>query len=319
MIEENRFASFLFKGLLRFQRLQKSKIFGPFWQTVWDAALRRYPGPVSIKLHGKKILANNGHSYPLYARRFSRWNNPLIQLVHESSSVLARPIVFVDIGAGIGDTVLLIESNCAASVNKYVCIEGDAEFYRYLQSNLDQPERYVLHEAMLSSTDSTMPGLLRTHAGTASAQGSNVVPAIPFDKLIASSNIYPDVIKIDVDGYDGKVLAGMTQTLALHKPSLIFEWDPAHCVNTGNSWLEHFEILVRSNYTRFVWFTKYGDFSHFMTEVDDAAIKNLAELCLSGKHDYNWHYDIVALHRSSLVNDSHLALLEFAKRRHSYY
>lgn len=111
----------------------------------------------------------------------------------------------------------------------------------------------------------------------------------------------------------------MTQTLASYKPALIFEWDPAHCVNTGNSWLEHFEILVRSNYTRFVWFTKYGDFSHFMTEVDDAAIKNLAELCLSGKHDYNWHYDIVALHQSSLMNDGRLALLGFAKRRHSYY
>lgn len=205
MIEENRFASFLFKGLLRYQRLQKSKVFGPVWQTVWDSSLRRYPGPVSIKLHGKKILANNGHSYPLYARRFSRWNNPLIQLVHETSSVLSRPIVFVDIGAGIGDTVLLIESNCASNVNKYVCIEGDAEFYCYLQANLDQPERYVLHKAMLSSADSTMPALIRTHAGTASAQGSNVVPAVPFDQLIASSNIYPDVIKIDVDGYDGKV------------------------------------------------------------------------------------------------------------------
>lgn len=319
MIEENRLASFIFKALLKYQRFQKSKLFSPLWQAVWESSVHRHPGPVSINLHGKKILINNGHSYPLYARRFSRWNNPLIQLVHESGCALSRPIVFVDIGAGIGDTALLIESNCASSVSKFVCIEGDAEFFRYLQVNLDQPERYVLHQAMLSSTDSTMPSLVRTHAGTASAQGGGAVSAMPFDKLIASSEICPDVIKIDVDGYDGKVLAGMTQTLALHQPALIFEWDPAHCVNTGNSWLEHFEILTSSNYTRFVWFTKYGDFSHFMTGVDDAAIGNLAELCLSGKHDYNWHYDIVALHRASPVNDGRLALLGFAKQRHSYY
>lgn len=319
MIEENRLASFVFKVLLKYQRFQKSKLYGPIWQTVWDGALRRHPGPVRINVHGKKVVANNGHSYPLYARRFSRWNNPLIELVHESSAVLSRPVVFVDIGAGIGDTALLIESNCASSVNKYMCIEGDNEFFRYLQVNLDQPERYVLHNAMLSSADSIMPGLVRMHAGTASAQGESAVPAISFDQLIASSEICPDVIKIDVDGYDGKVLAGMTQTLASHKPAVIFEWDPAHCANTGNSWLEHFEVLLNANYTRFVWFTKYGDFSHFMTEVDHGAISKFAELCLSGKHDYNWHYDIVALHEASDLSDNRLALLSFAKRRRSYY
>ncbi len=319
MIEDNRFASLVFNALLKRYKLQHHKILGPVWQYLWDASIRIYPGPVSVNVHGRRILVNNGHSYPLYARRFLHWNNPLIVLVHESAAALSRAVILVDIGASVGDTVLLLESNCSSDVRKYVCVEGDADFFRYLEANLNQPDRYELYKVMLSDSDSVMPSLVRIHAGTASAQGESTVPALSFDNLMASSGIIPDVIKIDVDGYDGKVLSGMQKTLELHKPAIIFEWDPSLCKKTDNSWKQHFDILTKFGYTRFVWFSKYGDFSHFMTVLDADAIERLAEVCLSGEHDDGWHYDIVALHGSSAVSDYRLALQEFAKHRRSWY
>ena len=318
MIQENKFATLAYKTLLKYYRFQESGLFGSIWRNLWNKSISWHAGAVTINIHGRRAFVNNGHSYPLFARRFPHWNNPLIELVYESSTVLARPINVADIGASIGDTAMLLESNCPSSVSKFICIEGDTEFFRYLRENLEQSDRYELHNVMLSSKESEIPSLIRTHAGTASAQGNSVTHAVPFDSLVSSVHP-PDVIKIDVDGFDGKVLAGATQTLRQHKPAVIFEWDPSLCKQTGNDWLAHFKILENLEYTRYIWFTKYGDFSHFTTIMDTVAIKQLAKICLSGERDYNWHYDVVALHKASPIIDVNLAMMKFAKNRRSWY
>ncbi|HYE37876.1 FkbM family methyltransferase [Methylocaldum sp.] len=318
MIQENKIASLIYNTLLKYHKLQGTNLFGPIWRYFWNKSINWHSGAVTANVHGRRVFTNNGHSYPLFARRFPHWNNPLIQLVHESAITLGKPIIVVDIGAGIGDTVLLLESNCPSSIKQFVCIEGDTEFFRYLKENLKQPERYELCNVMLSNEESGIPSLVRTHAGTASAQGTSQTYALSFDQL-ACSHEPPNVIKIDVDGYDGKVLAGATKTLKEHKPAVIFEWDPSLCRDTSNNWLEHFEILGKADYTRYIWFTKYGDFSHFMTDVDINAVSKLAEVCLSGERDYNWHYDVIALHKTSPISDTNLAFLKFAKRRRSWF
>jgi len=318
MIEENKLASLAYNTLLKYYKCQGSRTWGPIWSRLWEQSISWYPGPVSVNVHGRRVLVNNGHAYPLFSRRFKHWNNPLVELVHESAVQLARPVNIVDVGAGIGDTVLLLESNCSSSVKRFMCIEGDLEFFRYLDENLKQSDRYDLHHVMLSSEKSEIPSLIRTHAGTASAQGKITVHAVPLDEIISSEEP-PDVIKIDVDGYDGRVLAGSLGTLRKHKPAIIFEWDPALCEKTGNDWSEHFELLKNAGYTRYIWFTKYGDFSHFMTQMDETAIKQMANICISGQRDYNWHYDIVALHQESPIFDTNLAMLKFSKKRSSWH
>lgn len=103
------------------------------WKVVWDKlsliANRKYSGlPVSINVHGCKTYLHYGHAYPLFARRFKNWNNPLLEIVFQIHKNVATPIIFVDIGAGIGDTVRLLQANCPGMVQHYHCIEGDDEF-----------------------------------------------------------------------------------------------------------------------------------------------------------------------------------------------
>ena len=84
-------------------------------------------------------------------------------------------------------------------------------------------------------------------------------------------------------------------------------------------WLDHFQALHAQGYQRFIWFTKYGDFSHFMHDIDQMSVERLAEVCISGVHDFDWHYDVVALTEEHAITDTSLAELSFAKKRRSRY
>ena len=90
--------------------------------------------------------------------------------------------------------------------------------------------------------------MLRTHKGTASAQGNSKTSAVTLDSLISLINPDAiDLIKIDVDGFDGKVLLGAKGILRRYSPAVIFEWHPALCKQTGNNWTDHLTPLLRQD------------------------------------------------------------------------
>ncbi len=282
---------------------------------------KKYAGPVKTKIHGHEVIVNFGYAYPFFARMFRSYNNPLVELVNQA--FLARgksSITVVDIGAAIGDTVLLIESNCPDMVKKYLCIDGDTEFYTFLESNLGSMKKVKSYLALLSESEGSEKQLIRTHLGTASAQGKGFVQSISLDNLLsADMNEGIDVLKIDVDGFDGKVLKGSHNILTKCKPAVIFEWHPILCEQTGNNWIDHFEVLKEHGYNRYIWFTKFGEFSHFTDEFQKQSTDKLAHISLRNQHCYDWHYDVVALHADSTISDLALAELCFAKNRKSRY
>jgi len=285
------------------------------WDKLWQRGLRTFSGPVQTCIHGRRVVVNYGYTYPIYARRFPSLNAPLVELAYQTWKAKGGKIRFVDVGAAVGDTVLLLYANLPEAFSGFVCVDGDAEFFKYLTLNLSHLAGGRLVLCILSSAEEAVPDLIRTHSGTASAQGSNRVNSTTLSKVL---NEPIDLLKIDVDGFDGKVLAGGQQSLAQYRPAVIFEWHPILCQQTGNSWNEPFKILQSAGYSRFVWFTKFGNFSHFMFQCDSSTVDSLAKYCLADV-PADWHYDVVALHDSSLVNVQALARLEFAKDRPSRF
>ncbi|HMW14864.1 MAG TPA: FkbM family methyltransferase [Pseudomonadales bacterium] len=321
-MQDHKWASLLYNQCLKHHHWQQSEgLRGRLWRWAWSQGLHRFGDvAVSTNMHGRRTLVNFGHSYGLYARRFLQWNTPLIELAHQAFLARHRPIHLVDVGASVGDTVRLLQANCGDEIATYLCVEGDADFFSYLKSNLEDDEKVRLVQALLSDRADQIPSLVRTHPGTASAQGDQVQRAVPLDVVVEAERIEQlDVLKIDVDGFDGKVLMGSHRLLDRWKPAVIFEWDPYFCQKTENSWTRHFELLVEHGYDRFLWFTKYGNFSHPMTGYDAVAVELLAQLCLSGAHDFNWHYDVVALHRESPIDPHALSMARFAKQRRSWF
>ena len=91
----------------------------------------------------------------------------------------------MDVGAAIGDTVLLIEEELGPDVLAgVICVDGDVEFTTYLRGNLAHRRDLQVVQAMLSRSSEPVRSLVRTHAGTASAQGASSVGARTLDDVL---------------------------------------------------------------------------------------------------------------------------------------
>jgi FkbM family methyltransferase len=261
------------------------------------------------------VLASFGYTYPLTIRLYPTFNAPLLEIVHEVYRLKGRSVSLVDVGAAIGDTVLLVESNCPDLISDYVCVDGDPEFFEYLKTNLSFLKNVRCILVQLSRLGGLGASLVRIHAGTASAQGAAQVKTSTLDEVLATCSVGPiDVLKIDVDGFDGEVLSGAMNILQKYQPCVIFEWHPILCAQTGNDWHEAFKSLIAAGYDRFIWFTKFGTFSHFMFRYHQPSVEALANHCLSDVPE-DRHYDIVALHDSCQLDVQGLVNLKFSANR----
>lgn len=288
-----------------------------FWQRLYNRT-RQWQKTVATTIHNRPVVVNFAYSYPIFSRMFPELNNPLVELVKRTFDACCRPIRMVDAGAAIGDTVLLVDANCPKMVAEFICIDGDAEFFGYLEHNLGPLSNCRRILTQLARERREERSLVRIHGGTASSQGSEFVAARPLDDVLAHESIGPiDVLKIDVDGFDGEVLIGGRRTLREQRPAVIFEWHPIMCHQTGNSAQLHFETLATCGYDRAIWFTKYGRFSHFSRVNDHASTAALERYCRSTTTEPDLHFDVIALPSDSTIDAVGLAKLSYARHRRS--
>jgi FkbM family methyltransferase len=285
------------------------------WQKAWDAAWRRLSGPVYISIHGHDVVVNAGYSYPAFSRRWPTYNDPLVEVVHQAGVAKGAPVTLVDVGAAVGDTVLLVLERCPGAIQSVHCVEGDAEFFGYLSANMSDIPQARVHRALLSDVAGDAPSLVRTHKGTASAQGRERLPAVTLDCVLEDAGSPAvDVLKIDTDGFDGKVLAGAARMLERSRPAVIFEWHPILYRMTGQDRHRPFEVLADAGYRWLVWFDKYGVFSHVDDGYRPSEVDIVADLCLSGRAPGpDWHYDVVALPEGSPIEPGGMAALTHAR------
>lgn len=311
-----KFRSFLYNFLIKnHSNASLKKLHQRAWKRV---ILKNVDQPVTTSVHGYNAVVNAGFSYPLVARLHKQFNNPLVQLVHQTFVAKRAPLTLIDVGAAVGDTVFLLQSNMPGAFEKVLCIDGDEEFFSYLQQNTRQFPFVECINTLLSERSQLENSLVRIHAGTASAQGDLKIQSVTLDELIEERNIQQvDVLKIDTDGFDGKVLAGAVHTIKTHKPSIIFEWHPILIHKTNNSFEESFKILHESGYSHFTFFTKYGNFSHFMIGVNSRELQLLSQVSLNNRHVSDWHYDVVATNET--IDIVELAECSFAKQKISAY
>ncbi len=129
---------------------------------------------------------------------------------------------FVDIGAHYG-YFTIYAGKLIGSSGKVISIEPHMEFYSRLVKNIKING--------LEETVRTFNLALSEKEGKANMEGwdervlhevgDGKIQLVTFDQLCEKENIQPDIIKIDVHGAEGKVLAGMSDTLK-NKVSHVF-------------------------------------------------------------------------------------------------
>lgn len=286
--------------------LRRSRVGERVWDRAWRAACDRWSGPVSMRMHGRPVRVNFGYAYPVFARQYPHYNEPLVRLTTAVAQHLGRPVNLVDVGAAVGDTVLLLLDRCPAAVGRVLAIDGDDEFVEYLRHNVgDRDDVEILHQ-LLSGAGRQARSLVRTHRGTASGQGTSVEVAVPLDEVIARSSLGDapiDVIKVDTDGYDGQVLDGVRDRLRRDAPAVLFEWHPLLAERTGNAPMLPFDVLRDSGYDNYRWFDKRGV---AQATPMAAELVRLADRSI-GQPELDLHWDVAATRSDGRIRLDHWA------------
>lgn len=132
--------------------------------------------------------------------------------------------VFYDIGANAGYFSVLASEKLGEE-GRIFAFEPSPVTFAYLEVNLriNNCKNVTAFPLALGDCEGQVCMDISSGRGThkVSSSGSHQARALALDKFIAQGNPVPDLVKIDVEGYELSVLAGAMHTLETHHPNLV--------------------------------------------------------------------------------------------------
>ncbi|MEA3174151.1 MAG: hypothetical protein QOF42_1562 [Gammaproteobacteria bacterium] len=171
----------------------------------------------------------------------------------------------IDVGANIG--FYTIGAALRLGSGRVLSIEPTASAYGRLQRNVETnavSAKVMLEKALvgdaagecsISVVDgreeySSIGGLVNPSVAHVAAQevAREIVPIRTLDSLVTKYGLSPNLIKIDVEGAEYKVLRGATDTLSRFRPFVMAECSDVMLAQQGSSSLEIRELLKTLGY-----------------------------------------------------------------------
>lgn len=164
--------------------------------------------------------------------------------VFERLAAITKTVV--DVGANIG-LYCCIAADRVPAFGEIVAFEPVSENLRYLKRNLEENKRtarvMVEEQAVGQASGKIQIYLSEGSIGTHSPSAKNAlnsttpitVPVVSLDDYVRQKlrDRPIDLLKVDVEGYEGAVLRGARRTLHEDKPTLFIEFVPEHLTNCG--------------------------------------------------------------------------------------
>jgi FkbM family methyltransferase len=174
---------------------------------------------------------------------------------------------FWDVGAHIGEYTLLA-ARSVGEAGRVEAFEPQSSIFEFLARNMaaNGLDSVKLHTSAV--TDYVGAARLAIHADPArshlcpesSAEDSISVPATSLDDFFRCSDRTPNLIKVDVEGVERRVLAGARSLLGLapdRAPTWIIEYDAENCAKFGYHPNELVATLTAYGYQAF-WLSDLG-------------------------------------------------------------
>jgi FkbM family methyltransferase len=153
------------------------------------------------------------------------------------AKVAVKAKTLLDIGGNIGlYTTIGINSNPKLKVHAFEPVEENVKFFkRNLKfNNFKLSDKVHLNKLAIGDKEGWLDlyiskGNSAIHSASSKHSGgteSQKIKMTTIDKYCSDKKIKPDLLKIDIEGYDGFALEGGAKTLSTHKPTLFIEYDP---------------------------------------------------------------------------------------------
>ena len=155
----------------------------------------------------------------------------------------------IDVGANIGTHSIV----ASAKSKRVISIEGDSHNYSLLKENTQSIKNVETFNYFLS--DKNEPQEIKYWASFNHELIEDYREVVTLDLLVKEFNISPDLIKIDTDGAEIKILSGASETLSNFAPTLIIEVD-RESKNNGQSFSLIRRMLKQEGYF-FIGFLDY--------------------------------------------------------------
>jgi FkbM family methyltransferase len=233
---------------------------------------------VTAVVYGRKVLLPKAHSITYNLSHFPYYNSNLQRIVQSCRQHRQDSFSIVDIGANIGDTLLMLRQVTDLPVH---CFEGDDFYFDLLQKNTAGIANSHLHKVLLSDK----PGQIRVHSkiSLGSSQFVTDDDKAVWQDFTSIDNYFhahlPDepvgVLKTDTDGFDLRIIEGGAATIRRNHPVIFLEYDRALFEPNGSDGLRFFALLEELGYSGLVVYDNYGKLLCITSLQDQTAIKAL--------------------------------------------
>jgi FkbM family methyltransferase len=182
-------------------------------------AVIRWCIPAQIHRHGATIVLNQKDPVVSGAITFGVYERPETAFF---SSVCKPGMTFLDIGANIGYYAALASGRIGPQ-GRIIALEPDPENFRYLQQNV--AANGATNAICVQKAAASENGVLRLHINKDNRGDNRLYPnelcessfeveVTTVDALLGGYGVdRVDLVKIDVQGFEGHVLSGMRRTI----------------------------------------------------------------------------------------------------------
>ena len=184
-----------------------------------------------------------------------------------------------------------------------MAIEGEKAFFPLLKENTRNYNVYYENVYLSDDEKSGYKNIITNGTGKLVEDNNNEVDIITLDKLMRTkyNDFKADIIKIDTDGFDFKVIRGAGNYIANTKPLLFFEWSKEDLNIQGENELSIFPKLEAMGYRDLLLFDNFGN-KMLLTTTDNIKVLEYMANYTVNKDKLIHYYDILAIHKDSLFS-----------------
>lgn len=261
--------------------------------------IRKSDPVIRMSCNGESLYMHLSHQLPLYQAVHPLYDRALPRIAKRIAEG-DREVAMIDVGANIGDTAVSVLSTAGG---RCICVEGDDRYFPLLVRNTARYGSRVAHVYALCTSETTQEVVSAVRSGGTTrftdTQGeSHSAPLLTLDEIVARHPhaAQTNLLKIDTDGFDFKVLRGAVHLLAIAKPILFFELQPSFLEGQGEDPLSIFPWLSDRGYDRVLLYDNAGNPAVSCRASDRDAIA--ASLRRIDGHRI-FYYDALVIHKAS--------------------